>query len=420
MRGLFGALAGAERKSTVLDWIPEFLRYPDSKSGVMVNWKTALDVTTVLACGRVVSEGTAQVPLKLHRTRADGRGSDLATDHSLYIVLHRRPNTWQTSFEFRETLCFHLLLCGNAFAFINRVGDGRIKELIPIEPGRVEVFRAKDFSLSYRVTAEDGSQQTFPQEAIWHLRGPSWDSWRGLEAVKLAREAIGLAISTEASQALLHKNGAQAGGVVSVEPALGPERYSQLEAWIDAKITGPNKHKPLLLDNGAKWFQTSLSSVDAQHLETRKHQVEEICRAFRVMPIMVGLADKTATYASAEQMFLAHVVHTLGPWYQRIEQSGDVNLLTAREREQGYFIKHNVNALLRGAFKDRTDGYAKALGAGGAPAWLTPNDIRELEDMNPVKGGDELPKPTNVAPPAKKPGAEEPDIDNEGDPDGKA
>ena len=393
--GLIARLLGREQKSvSVLDLIPHIWGWGrEAKSGVTVNWSTALDVTTVFACLQVLANGVSQVPLKLYLPKQGG-GSTPATGHPLYRVLYRRPNRWQTSFEFRQTLVFHRGLCGNFYAFKNVVG-GEIKELIPLT-SRVAVKRNRDLSLTYCVTAEDGSQMDFPQEAIWHLRGPSWNSWSGLEVVKLAREAIGLAIATEDAHSLLHRNGGKPGGLYSIEGKLGEEQYKKLSAWIEEKIAGPNAGKDLILDNGAKYTPTMMKGVDAQHLETRRFQVEEICRAFNVKPIMIGHADKTQTYASAEQMFLAHVVHTLSPWYEDLEQSIDVNLLA---EDEDTFAKFTVNALLRGASEARANFYSKALGAGGSPAWMTQDEVRGLEDLNPM-GGDAavLPKPTNVAP----------------------
>jgi HK97 family phage portal protein len=373
----------------------------EAKSGVTVSWSTALEVTTVFACLQVLANGVSQVPLKLYRPK-DGGGSTPAVDHPLYRVLYRRPNRWQTSFEFRQTLVFHRGLCGNFYAFKNVVG-GEIKELIPLT-SRVAVKRNRDLSLTYAVTAEDGSQMEFPQEAIWHLRGPSWNSWTGMEAVKLAREAIGLAIATEDAHSRLHRNGGKPGGLYSVVGKLGEDQYKKLSAWIEDKIGGPNAGKDLILDSDAKYTPTAMKGVDMQHLETRRFQIEEICRSFNVKPIMIGHADKTQTYASAEQMFLAHVVHTLSPWYEDLEQSIDVNLLPD---DEDIFAKFTVNALLRGASADRAAFYSKALGAGGSPAWMTQDEVRGLEDLNPM-GGDAaaLPKPTNVAPavdPAKDP-----------------
>jgi HK97 family phage portal protein len=372
----------------------------ESKSGQTVNWQTALEVTTALACTRVLSEGVAQVPLKLFEPTSDGKGSEAAEEHPLYEVLYRRPNPWQTSFEFRETMMFHSVLCGNFFAYKNRVGS-QIRELIPFTPGMVSVKQLADYRLVYTVRGVDGSTRDFTQDDIWHVRGPSWNSWMGLEGVRLVREALGLALATEEHHARMHQQGVNPSGVMSVEGTLGADEYKNLDKWISDNYAGTaNKHGVMIIDRKGVFTPFDMKGVDSQHLETRRFQIEEICRAFRVMPIMVGGAsDKTPTYASAEQMFLAHVVYSLLPWGTRLEQSIDVNLLTDADREAGMFAKFNWNALQRGAFKDRTDAYSKALGSGGSPAWMTPNEIRALEEMNPIAGGDDLPVPTNPATP---------------------
>lgn len=356
-----------------------------SKSGVSVTPQTALEVTTVLACCRVISEGISQVPFKVFQD--DGKTKTPAVDHPLYRLLYRRPNDWQTSFEFRETVVFHMLLCGNAYVFVNRVGVARrIAELVPIDPGRVTAKQMPDMSIQYSVRAADGSTQVFGAEAIWHLRGPSWNSWLGLDPVRMARDAIGLTVSLQDGQAQFQKNGAQSSGVLAVSDKLSPDRFNLLAAWLDKHLPGGERFgKPLIADSGATYTPTSLSAVDQQLLESRKLQIEEICRIFRVMPIMVG-AVATPTYASAEQLFLAHVVHTLSPWYERIEHSADVNLLSEADIEAGYYTKFNANALMRGAATDRANYFSKALGAGGSPAWMTQDEVRDLEELNPMGG----------------------------------
>jgi HK97 family phage portal protein len=259
------------------------------------------------------------------------------------------------------------------------------------------VKQKPDLSLEYKVTTENGAATTFGRDAIWHLRGPSWNSWLGLEAVKLAREAIGLAITLEQAQAEFQKNGAQSSGVLATKDKLSPERFELLSAWLDKHLPGGDRFgKPMIVDNAATYTGTSITATDQQLLETRKHQIEEICREFGVMPIMVGFSDKAATYASAEQMFLAHVVHTLSPWYQRIEQSADVNLLSEEEHAQGFYTKFTPNALMRGAANDRASFYAKGLGAGGTKGWLTQNDVRGFEEMDRSDDpeADKLPQPT--------------------------
>lgn len=372
-----------------------------SKSGQPINVVTALQVAVVFACLRVIAEGIAQAPLKVFRERADGNGSDPAVDSPLYNLLYRRPNAWQTSFAFRETMLFHLALVGNFYALKVRV-RGQLGELIPIEPGRVLVRQNSDLSLSYTVSSPFGASAEIAAEDIWHVRGPSWNSWFGMEAIKYAREAIGLAIASEASQAQMQKDGLKLSGTYSMEGVLKKPDYDSLRDFIvKTQAGGEGVGGLLILDRSAKFSPNQLNAVEAQLLQTRGFQVEEICREFRVMPIMVGFSDKTATYASAEQMFLAHVVHCLSPWAERIEQAIDNDLIDDPE----LYAKFNLNALMRGAFNDRMTGYSKALGAGGSPAWMTPNEVRALEEMNPINGGDDLPKPTNppVADPAPAP-----------------
>lgn len=391
----FLARAVAERKSemTSLDLFREIFGGRVSVAGKEVNAKTALQVSTVVGCVRAIGEGIAQVPLKLVQESAGGKKRK-ATEHPLYNVLATRPNPWQTSFEFRETLAWHVVLCGNSFSFKNVVG-GTVRELIPFEPGQVRVTRTDDRRLAYEVTLENGKTQVFPAEAIWHVRGPSWNTWMGLEAVQLAREAIGLAMATEEQHARMHKNGVRASGVYSVDGTLTPKQFEDLRNWIEKEMGGiENAGRPMVLDRAAKWLNTSMTGIDAQHLETRKHQIEEICRFFRVMPIMVGYSDKATTYASSEQMFIAHLIHTLAPWYQRLEQSIDANLLTEKERQAGYYSQFVEEGLLRGSTKDTKDvllGYVN----GGL---MKPNEARAKLDMDPDEdpASDRLRIPANI------------------------
>ncbi len=395
------AHAFARKAGTTLDLFREIYGGRQSKSGRNVSVSTAIEVSTVYACCRVVGEGVAQVPLKLMRETPDGRTRQPARDHRLYNKLAIRPNRWQTSFEFREMLVWHAMLAGNAYSFINRMG-GQIIELFPFAPGAVEVKHEDNGDLQYVVTADDGSKKPFPAESIWHLRGPSWNSWYGLETLKLARESIGLAMATEESVARLHKNGIRPSGTYSVEGVLPDGKYKELAKWLDERMAGvENDGRPMILDRAAKWSSTQMTGVDAQTIENRRYQIEEICRFARVMPIMVGYSDKTATFASAEQMFIAHVVHTLAPWYERIEQSLNANLLTEREREQGYYFNFVEEGLLRGSLRDTKDtilGYVN----GGL---LTPNEGRAKLDQNPDSdpASDQLRVPANIVGDASKP-----------------
>lgn len=389
-RRMFGLESKADTISMSSDLASVIFGGRPSRSGVAVSVERAIEVATVLACVRVIANGIAQVPWRLYR-ESDGQ-RQVATRHPLARVLHRMPNPWQTSYEMRETMMFHALLTGNAYAFVNRVGsNGEVAEIIPLEPGRVVVEQREDYRLRYTVSGKN-SRQIFPQEAIWHLRGPSWNGWQGMEAVRLARDAIGLTIALENSQADFQRNGAKTSGMYAVKSKLPPEKYEMLRKWFTEEMGSDGAYRPLILDDDAKYTPFTMTGVDQQLIETRKHQIEEICRAFGVMPIMVGHADKTATYASAEQMFLAHVVHTLDPWYQRIEQSADVQLLSAEEQAQGYYTKFTPNALMRGAARDRAEFYVRALGTTQQPGWMTRNEVRSLEELDPVTGGDEFPE----------------------------
>jgi len=375
-----------------------------SKSGKTINVGTAIEVAAVMACLRVRANGLAQVPLKLLRESEDGRTKLPAKDHPLYSLLKTSPNDWQTSFEYRETISLHLDLAGNHYSFINRSNRSGIMELIPFEPGRVRAVQNDDWSIDYFVKGNSGAEQPFPAKAIWHLKGPSWNSWMGLESVRLAREAIGLAMATEEQQSRMQRNGVRASGAYAVEGTLPSDKYKALKDWVDAEIGGvENAGKAMILDRGAKWLNTSMTGVDAQTLETRRFQVEEICRHFNVNPIMIFAESKNTTYASAEQMFLAHVVHTLAPQYMRIEQSIDKNLLTEADRKDGLYACFVDTGLLRGSITNQKDvilGYTN----GGI---MTPNEGRSLLDMNPDSdpASDKLRIPANIvgAVPAPEP-----------------
>lgn len=369
----------------------------------------ALEISTVLACVRVISQGVAQVPFRLYQSDGRTRVPVDPAQNRLARLLAKRPNGWQTSFDLRETMLLHVLLTGNAYCWINRVG-GQVYELIPLQPDETEgEFDKAAMAMRYRGTLPNGQQRVFEASEIWHLRGPSYDARLGLDIIRLARAVMQLTVALERGQVATQKSGAQPGGLYSIEDKLVPEQFAALRNWLmKFQPGGELEGQTMILDRGGKFQTTKMTSADAQVIETRKFQIEEVCRQFGVMPIMIGHADKTATYASAEQMFLAHVVHTLSPWYQRIEQSADAALLTEQEQDAGLYTKFNANALMRGAAKDRGDFYAKALGSGGTKGWMTQNEVRELEELNPSTdpAANALPQPTNAAPDSAPPGTE--------------
>lgn len=405
MSGLFGTIAaGFESKSDSirygsLDLWQEAFGGAAVKAGVAVNIQTALQVTTVAGCVRRIAEAMT-VPCKLYRKDPVTRSREEASDHELYDILSDEPNGLQDGFGYRETLAMHLALCFNHYSFIGRVGN-RIDELIPIEPHRVTPKLGRDFRMTYVVQLSDGSSETFDQDQIWHVRGPSWNGAVGMDAIKLLREAIGLAIATEETHARLHSNGAQPGGILRTDKDLSsePVRERLKKTWAESAGGAANKFRTIVLDNGLDWKPMMMTGVDSQHLQLRQFQVEEICRGFGVMPIMVGYSgDKAPTFASAEQMFLQHLVHTVRPWQSRVASSARRWLLTRDERKQGYFIRFVDADFMSPDMKTKAEYNKIALGGGGNPGWLTIDDVRGFDELSRVKGGDRVYVPVNATP----------------------
>lgn len=395
----------AVKSSSADSILRDLLGQSNSKAGQAVNIRTALELTTVLGIARVISEGIAQVPWKMFQRGTDG-GRREASEHPLFYLLKRRPNDWQTSFEFREQIAFHLVLAGNAFVFVNRSLDGEIIELLPYEPGAVTVKRNDDMSLSYRLRLANGQETAVPALNIWHLRGPSWNGYAGLDAVHLARNAIGLSLATEEFGSSLFANGARPGGLLTTEQMVSRETAKEIkEAWASAQAGSGNAMKTALLANGLKYQALSQTADEAQFNETRRRVVNDLCAAFRVNPIMVMQTEGTSSYASVEQMFLAHLTHTLMPWYERIEQSAEVNLLTRAEQKAGYYTKLEAKALMRGTAKDRAEYFAimRQNGVITANQWLEAEDMDRSADPKADEliaaanlYGPQVPPPTKV------------------------
>lgn len=400
---LFGSIAkGFETKDGLtwgqIDqlWSGLFGGY-QSKAGPAVSWLTSLRVNAMLACTRRIAEGVSTVPRKVYRRGGAGRRTP-AVDHPLYGLLDSGPNEWQDSLQFFETMAVHAALAGNAYAFINRV-QGKIVELIIIEPGRCIPKQNPDYSISYRVTAPDGSVETFDQSLIWHVRGLSWDGYRGLDIVQLARESIGLAMASEQTHAMVHAHGARPSGIVSVEKSLGETELIRLAAWVRKHYGGlDNVSRVMVLDNDAKFTPFDMKGVDTQHIQLRGFEIEDVCRAMGVMPMVIGYPADMAARAAVEQILMIHLVHTVRPWHRRFEKSMDRQLLTQDERASGLYTKFIDSEFLRAAAKDRAEYNKIALGGGGNPGWATINDVRGWDDMDAIDGGDNVYAPVNVGP----------------------
>ncbi|MEP6587497.1 MAG: phage portal protein [Polaromonas sp.] len=380
-----------------------------SQAGPSVDLNAAFRQSAALACMRAIAQGCAQVPFKLLQDyEQDGLSRKrVARDHSMYDVMTVKPNNWQTSFDLRETLVMHACM-GNAYVYKNMY-RGKVAELILLNPASVRAEQKEDWSTVYRVRGKSGQEVEIPSSLIWHVRGPSWDGFLGLDMLNMIRETLGLAIAVEQSQASLHANGVRPSGIYSVDGTLNKDQQQLLVAWLKKEAGAANTGTPMVLDRNAKWLSTAMTGIDAETLATRQAQIEEVARFFGVLPIVIGYTgDKANTYASAEAMFAAHRILCLAPWYTRIQESADVNLLTAEERQKGFYWKFMANGLMQASAKDRAEFYAKALGSGGSPAFMTQDEIRGLEDLDPM-GGEAAKLPPRVAagapatPPANAP-----------------
>jgi HK97 family phage portal protein len=366
-----------------------------SNSGEHVSWQKALTITTALRCGIVISDAISTIPCRLMRKdpKTGSRTVVSGDEHPLAEVLSYQFNPWMDPLQGMETTALHTVFAGDSVSFVNRV-RGRVVEIIPFKPESVRICQERDYSLRYFVAALDGTEKEFPPEAIWHVRGPSWDGFKGLDVTNTVREALGLSLATERAHAMRFKNGVQTTGLYSVEGTLDAAAYERLKAYVEQNMAGmANSGKPLILDRAAEWTPMAMSGVDAEHVKTREFQIQEVCRGYGVMPIMVGFSDKTATYASAEQMFLAHAVHTARPWHRRYERSMTRQLLSRKEHRDGYYFKFFDGELLRGAAKDRAEYYGKLFQVGA----FSPNQILEFEDMDGFDGGDRRYVPSNMA-----------------------
>jgi len=386
-------------------WLIEALGGGKAASGVTVNEKTALQSTAVFSCIRILSETIASLPLPVYR-RLPGGGKERAADHYLYPLLHDQPNPEMTSFEFRETLMGHLALWGNAYAEIERDGAQQVRALWPLRPDRMTVNRDNQ-GLRYAYSLPDGTLAILRQRNIMHVRGLSNDGTVGYSPIRMAREAIGLALATEEYGARFFGSGSRPGGVLEHPGKLTSEAAERLRHDWEAMHSGlSGAHRVAILEEGLKWTQVGIPPEDAQYLDVRKFQIAEIARIFRVPLHLVNETDKAATYASVEQFALQFVVHTIRPWLVRWEQSFKRDLFLPAERDK-YFAEFLVDGLLRGDIESRYRAYATARQWG----WMSADDIRELENMNPLPDGqgkiymvplNMVPASAVIAPPAEE------------------
>lgn len=370
-------------KQSAWNAVSEALRFyfGRSNAGVYVNERSSMQLTTVYACVRVIAETIGSLPL--HVCRRTGGGKERAQDHPLYFILHDEPNSEMTSMTFRETLVTHLLLWGNAYAQILRDGAGRVIGLYPLLPDRMTVDRDKSGNLVYTYR-RDGEQFLLRRDEVMHIPGLGFDGIIGYSPIAVARNAVGLAVAAEQYGSRFFSNGATPSGVLT-HPGTIKDANRLKESWNAAYGGSENAGKLAVLEEGMEFKPISIPNNEAQFLESRKFQVSEICRIFRVPPHMVADMDR-ATFSNIESQNISFGVHTIRPWLVRIEQAMNRDLLSKREKSK-YFTMFNMDGLLRGDYESRMKGYSIGMQNG----WMSPNDIRELENLNPIpaeQGGD--------------------------------
>ena len=351
-----------------------------STSGKHVNERSAMQMTAVYACVRILSESIASLPVHLYQNETEG-SKVRAVKHPLYRILHDEPNPEMTSFVFRETLMTHLLLWGNAYAQIIRNGKGEVIGLYPLMPNRMTVDRDAFGRICYCYQMQDSDAHTgktgnvtLKPSDVLHIPGLGFDGLVGYSPIAMAKNAIGLSIATEEYGARFFANGATPGGILEF-PGTVKNPESIRESW-NKGFSGNNAHKVAILEEGMKYTPISISPEQAQFLETRKFQIDEIARIFRVPPHMVGDLEKSS-FSNIEQQSLEFVKYTLEPWIIRWEQSLNRALLSETEKSD-YFVKFNVDGLLRGDYQSRMNGYAIGIQNG----FMSPNDVRTLECLD--------------------------------------
>jgi HK97 family phage portal protein len=358
-----------------------------SSSGIVVSHETAIKVSAVYACVKVLAETVAALPLFVYKRRDDG-GKEKDVSHYLHWPLHYEPNRWQTSYEWREMLMGHVLLRGNAYCEIIPSKAGL--QLVPKNPDLMNVVRLPNGRIRYTERKQDGTDRIISTDNIFHLRGLSSDGIKGLSVIGLMREAVGVAMATESYASRFFSRNAQPRGVLETDAELSETAEDRLKAgWHKAYAGVEKSHSTAVLQQGLKWHQISISNEDSQFLETRKFQVNDIARWFRVPPHMIGDLEK-ATYSNIEFQSIDFVVHTMMPWLKRWEAALHRDLFANKE---DYFAEFLVEGLLRGDAKARAEFYASGITNG----WLKRNEVREKENMNPEDGLDEFLVPMNMS-----------------------
>ncbi|MFD1777022.1 phage portal protein [Paenibacillus rhizophilus] len=350
-----------------------------TSSGQYVNEDRAMKFISVYSCVRVLAEGVGALPFFVYKKRPGG-GKDKADTHPVFELLHDRPNSEMTSQSWREAQVGHLATSGNCYSATSLNRRGQVADIYPIAWNECTPIRNK---VTGKIEYEIAGDGTYPAERIFHVPGFGFDGLFGYSPIRMAADAVGLGIASSEFTSHFYQNGMNVGGVLEHPQALSDVAYNRLQEWINEKGVGlGNSWKPLILEDGMKFSRIPMPFVDAQFIETRKLNRDEICGLFRVPPHMIANLERS-TNNNIEHQGIEFVMHTLMPYLTRFEQTANWKLFTPAERAAGYYVKFNVDGLLRGDYKSRQEGLAiqRQNGTINADEW------RELEDRNPIEDG---------------------------------
>lgn len=359
--------------------------YPTS-TGIKVTESNAMRHSIVYACVKVLSESISSLPLVLYKEDEKGNRTK-AKDHKLYYLLNTQPNNEVTTMQWRETMTASICLSGNHFTQIIKNGAGDIIQLWLLDTKRITVKRLTStgelvfiYNYSANLLEKKPKQYAFKFDEVLNIAGLSFDGICGISPIAHERESIALSIAMERHGSTFFGNGASPSGMFSIEGELSDEAFKRMKDDFEKSYTGmKNSNKPMILEGGAKFSPITMTNTDSQFLEGRRYQKEDIAMLYRVPLHMLNDLAK-ASYNSIEQLSLSFVIYTLTPWLVRIEQCMNRDLLTEKEKKEGYYIKHNLAALLRGDSKTRFENYDKAIKSG----IYTINDVLAKEDMNKI------------------------------------
>ncbi|MGE3511183.1 MAG: phage portal protein [Vicinamibacterales bacterium] len=364
-----------------------------TRSGMRVSASKAMRLSALWAAYRVIVEGVASMPCQVYRRLE--RGKVRAAQHPLYDLLRWQPNAWQTALEYWEMKVGHVLLRGNAYSLIVPGRRGAVDQLIPLHPDRMEVERLRSGRLRYIYSPPDGGDpKPFVQDEIFHVRGMGSDGVKGLSLVEYARESFGVELAKDAYEASLYGSAPRMAGIIEVAGKLDEDGQTNIATSFREAHSGPGKwHSVAVLQRGMKWTSIGMNAKDAQFMEAAEFGIAEISR-WTGVPMHRLAAMKDPSHTNIEQYDLELVMHTFRPYVIRFEQAIQRDLMVNRDT---YFTEFLMEALLRGDSKARADFYKMGIDAG----WLTRNEAREKENLNPLPGLDEPLQPLNMGTPGQ-------------------